>query len=274
MTLFVNKFVAVGLFLLLLLPNNLNAQDKLDYQPKTQLLLHTSLNLNNKLAINTNGTNLLNSKNAIGFNIGFGVSQLLFDNFSIIIGGDYTLIGTSMNYNFLAGVQRNQRTEEVLFRLSQKASQNYTSWRLGFSYYLSEKILNDKFNPIVTVGFKRNSMISYFSALGTGLSVSGDEPLNIFHSELSKVSGVNYENFNFISYYLKLGLLKKQTKFNTMQFNFVYHYSPDNIGEGTFLFSNIDRESSGTLELGVNYLGVEFNYGFTFFKTKRLKIKG
>ena len=258
--------------LLLLLPINSMAQIELDYQPKTQLMLHANLNLNNKLAINTNGANWLNSKNVIGGNVGFGVSQLLFDNFSIVIGGDITLIGYNTNYDFLSKIQNSQITDEEWIS-TQNDYHFYTAWNYGFSYYLSKKILNDKFNPIASFGFKKNKILTYSISVGERVSASVNDPgVRIFQQELI-FNNSNVESSSFISYYIKLGLLKKQTKFNTMQFNFVYHYSPDNIGEGTFLFSNLDRESSGTLELGANYLGVEFNYGFTFFKPKRLKIK-
>ena len=80
-----------GIFLLLLITASVKSQNRIDsnynFQPKTQLFLNSSVNVYNKLEIQNSGVKWLESKRAIGGSLGFGISQNLFNNLSIVVGG-------------------------------------------------------------------------------------------------------------------------------------------------------------------------------------------
>jgi len=77
------------------------------------------------------------------------------------------------------------------------------------------------------------------------------------------------EKKNYLSYFLKFGVIKNTKKLNTLQCNFVLHYSPVKIGEGTYNFYYLPVESSGTVKQNLNYIGFEFTYGLTLTKKVR-----
>ena len=76
---------------------------------------------------------------------------------------------------------------------------------------------------------------------------------------------------HLFSYFVKLGLIKLTKKHNSFHFNLVANYSPYKLGKGWYKFHNLTYESYGTVEQNINYIGLEFTYGFTL--SKRLKDK-
>ena len=179
-----------------------------------------------------------------------------------------TLIGHNFNYDFSSPVQHPE-IDDVDQDLNNYDYNSFTSLYLGFSYYFNNIINKVNYKPIVSIGIKHNRMLTYIISGGSSYYVNENEPsVRIFDSRITDPDDSSEPDFNFFSYYLKMGILKQQEKFNTMQLNFIYHFTNDKIGKGTYKFSNLAQESSGNLELGANYLGIEFIYGFTFFKPK------
>jgi hypothetical protein len=74
---------------------------------------------------------------------------------------------------------------------------------------------------------------------------------------------------NFFSYFLKVGLFKLTNKYNSFNYNFVFHYSPQKIGSGWYKFYELNYDSYGTVKQNINYIGFEFTYGLTLSKRPR-----
>jgi len=79
----------------------------------------------------------------------------------------------------------------------------------------------------------------------------------------------NTEKKNYLSYFLKFGVIKNTKKLNTLQCNFVLHFSQAKIGEGTYNFYYLPVESYGIVKQNLNYIGFEFTYGLTLTKKVR-----
>lgn len=79
----------------------------------------------------------------------------------------------------------------------------------------------------------------------------------------------NTEKKNYLSYFIKFGVIKNTKRLNALQCIFVLHFSPSKIGEGTYNFYYLPVESYGTVKQNLNYIGFEFTYGLTLTKKVR-----
>ena len=77
------------------------------------------------------------------------------------------------------------------------------------------------------------------------------------------------EDTKMLSYFVKAGLMKMNKKGNSFHVNLVANYSPSTITRGTYAFYNLVYESRGAMEQNINYIGIEFSYGFTLLKNKK-----
>lgn len=266
----INTRVAV-VILLLLFSGNLGAQtagseinkDSVFFPPKLHLNLSLSPVLYNNLKINTVGEELLNSKFTISgvFNVSAGV--LIFQRTGLKAGAELSIIPVNVNYNFETKINRTGSKDY-------HASLNHFDYfipqaSIPFSFYHYLPLQNKNKTGYIEMGGKWNFIPDYGISGGSSTRGKKGERVRVFKFNLEN-SADGYENLKFLSYFLKAGLINQNQKGNFFQLNLIVNYSPAVIGEGYFFFSNISRESHGTIELKPNFVGFEFAYGISFIK--------
>lgn len=261
------------MFLLLFLSLPSNSQEKEDalttynsnFQPRTQIHFAISPNFYNQLQINNNGADWLQSKRSLGGSLSIGLYQKIKNNLGLNAGAEVNVLSYNLNYSFTSEVQN----KRIMFNdhdLRHHEYLPYVSLYLGFSYQFSELLPKKNYHPVISIGLKQNTISTYDISVGSGVYIDQSEPdIRIFDSDIMN-SNASQSNTNFLSYYVKFGLLQKNKKLNTLHLNLVVNYSDETIGKGKYSFSNLAEESKGTFELGANYIGFEFIYGLTFSK--------
>lgn len=244
---------------------------KENYKPKAQFYFNIKPTLYGKLESTSVGKNHLNPKNGKGLNIGTGIFVNIYNSLGIAFGGELKAI--SFNYNFDITEQINHPDYNEKTNLSLSTYQYIPS--VNYYFLLVKKfnrILKNRYIPVISFGIKKNTIPN----LGYGVSYSilskdETESIKIFNSQISSDVGNKEIYVNFFSYPFKLGLEKVSNKLNSYQLNLVFNYSPKNIARGTYSFSNIENESSGTTRLNASYIGIEFTYGISIKKPKSIK---
>lgn len=261
-----------GILLLFLFPLTIFAQvsDEFNenFTPKTQFRFNVSPTFYNQLKIENTGANWLKSNQAFGGTIGIGLYQKINDDFGVTANVSLGIFAYNMNYYFQSKVDH----PDVTFNDQDFKNTDYipfVSYNFGVSYKLNYTFFKHKLSPAIGIGIIRNTLPTFSISSGSSIYINEQEPnLRIFDSNVTDYTNSNESSFSFNSYYLTLGVVKQNKKHNTLHLNLIVNYTPRKIGKGQYQFSNLEKESNGTLKLGFNYIGLEFVYGLTFNKPK------
>lgn len=198
----------------------------------------------NGLEVNNTGDELLNSKPGIGFEAGAVYSKVITNDFYISAGVVASIYPAPFEYQVGTIKSYDDDYMPVLLNLPVSGGKlvNLTS------NWFANVEAGFKLNYILQYPFEKSFKISS----GTG----DDEQLEL------DFSFNNIDKKLFISYFAKLGIVNLKSSGNSVGFNFVFNYSPAIIGKGEYKFYNQPNESYGTIEMGLNYIGIEFVYGF------------
>lgn len=272
----INFFKRAAVLLLLFYTGNILAQGNIGQTKfifKNQLRVSITGALYDNLELNNVGQQLLKSKTCVsgeaivsfyqhiihgfGLNFGFGLSIAPFNynfNFESPPGSIFQTGPYKEDYKYLSGSQTTYIQDLYIFPIS------------------VQKII-----PI-----KKTKNLYYNLELGIKMNIKTAFPYEISSNNIYVIDDsteVNLLDFylydtgkrNFISYFLKIGILKVTKKDNSLNYNLVFHYSPQNIGSGWYRFYELNFDSYGTVNQNINYIGIEFKYGLTLSKRKIVK---
>lgn len=249
---------------------HLNAQTKgeLNRNHPGQIRFSVTTSLYDQLKIQNNGESLFNSSLGLGGEVMVIYSQPIISGIRINGGFGLSLIPYNYSYHFLVppgsifeplsntpiyfstqGMYPYEVKSVITFPISlQKtiALNRRNSWQLNFE-----------------VGIKLNAKQSFPYSINNRSSVqfSDQTKAEYFRFDFDSAGKRNY-----VSYTLKTGVLKYNSKNNSFHCNLVLQYSPVIFGTGIYQFSHLGFESYGTVEQHVNYIGLELAYGLTFNK--------
>lgn len=246
---------------LLLSGNSLFSQnftDSISYKSATRLNVFLQANSYNDLEINnTAGKELLNSGQTLTPELGVSLSQNLWNNWGISFGGSATVIPFNVNFNF------------DLKKHSPLYDESYFPHFYDYVYFIADYTLHA--GVFKTIHWKEN--YSFYFETGAKLNRIWPYKINVW---VKNVFGLylispSQDWMTHYSYYGKFGLLRHNKRnLNHWSLSLVYQYSPDVIGSGEYEFTNLYEPSRGEIELGLNYLGLEFLYAFNMVKKTAL----
>ena len=215
----------------------------------------------NKLQLQHEGEVLLGSRNTISWEAGIHYYQSIGNTMGVNMGFGWGMVPSNLNFHFYADVP-------YLTNDSPHELNHYEYFIHSLVFPISfQKIFikSEKLFYSVELGARLNRIHRFEIGLGVGYNISDSiVSLRLFDSLLENF-GPMYPR-KFLSYNMKIGLIKPTRKLNAFHCNLVANYSPRKIGGGWYKFSNLPYESYGTMELGINYVGIEVAYGLTFAK--------
>ncbi len=229
----------------------------------------------NKLKTYNQGTNIIKSSNTFSGVLGLSYSQSIYDFLAVNIGGEITVVPQKIIIPY-DDVIFDTITNTFIINNNKKSLLKDITY-VHYLYVLSASlerifIKNSHQFYSVQLGIKYNSLVAYDYIVHMTASKNNRIYFDFYLQN-------NYQR-NFISYFIKAGIiktsmtkqvlvfkngeLKKERKAkNTVQINLVLNYSPSKIGKGEYKFYSLSDKSYGTVELGLNYIGIEFNLGLT-----------
>lgn len=211
------------------------------------------------------GSPLLRRHNALSGEIGIGIQQKIYKNVSISIGTSLSTVPMKYSFDFQANIS------------SPNFSVNNYQIELIDAYY-GNVYWSIPIALQTKIKLKKNNFVS--------LEI-GAQRSTFFFSDFDNTSGATYGNIQgesaevfqmrmngtqvtrFTSYFAKIGLGRTGKKTNTLQASLVFNYTPEKIMKGVYQFSNLSVQSSGVLDLGANYMGIELAYSLTILKKRR-----
>lgn len=255
--------------LLLLVPTLANAQStnsEPDLLNKNQLKFSFAPVVYENLQIQHFGKELLESSHWPSFVSAISYHQNFSKGFGLNIGAGLSIIPHSVKYNFSSPLTHPSIQEE-----------KHKLYHIDYVLYMGELPLSVQKTFLINRYAKKPLFFSL--EIGAKLNFVIDNPYyfasSIYIADENFVEFFNFELYNIKtyleSYFLKIGLLKFTRSYNTFQYNVVVNYSPRLIGEGLFSFSYLPFESYGKIKQGINYLGIEFTYGFSLKKNRKAK---
>ncbi|MCF8218605.1 MAG: hypothetical protein K9I29_09315 [Bacteroidales bacterium] len=237
--------------------------DSVSYRSVTRLNISLQANSYNDLNINnTVGKELLNSGQTITPELGVSLSQDIWKNWGVSFGGAATVIPLNTNFNF------------DLKKYSPYFEESLSTYFSDYWYFIADYMLNfgafktfywkNDYSFNIEAGVKLNRIWPYGITSGLSVVNNADETKRIFDFRIESPTSDWMTKY---SYYGKFGLLKHTRRnLNHWTLSLVYQYSPAIIGKGHYEFSNLHEPNEGEVELGLNYLGVEFLYAFNLLK--------
>lgn len=237
------------------------------YSPfhKRRLCFSISPVLYDNLNIDHQGKEILKSKCCYSGESIISYYQPIKNGYGIIIGAGIGLTPININYDFSAefnnpdikGIQEYLRKDNDydgffwLFPLSLHKTLFDNNGR-AFSVELGVKF--NQFN-----WFYEKDLQSYYGSRNDTTTIP------IFDYDIDKI-----KNKNFISYFMKIGLMKAMKNNNVFNINLFANYSPET-WSGSYRFYNFDFDSYGTIKKNNNFIGLEFTFGMSSFKRNNNK---
>lgn len=209
----------------------------------------------NKLNLNNYGKDLLKSKFSVAPSVNIGYSRYIIKNFGINVNVGIQIIPFNTSFNF-------EVTEDHPLKGNHDLNEYFYTIGLSNMNLLVFKDLLVKPNLKVafSAGIQRNILYSYEASLDYYHGFTdNDITLHTYHFEIEDTG-----TYKFFSYIVQCGVNRKYGKHHHVFGSLRFHYYPDIIGKGYYQFYNYPWESCGTVELGMNYLGIQFGYGFSF----------
>ena len=252
------------LFLILLsffvFPNNIYSQDKASqksttFYPRNIVRLEMAGAFMNRMKIEHFAVPTLQSNPSISPIVGLAYYRKLYKSFGLGFSFGGLVIPINQNYKF--DIAQNDRMDGAYDLIDY----DYHLVNFTTSLVLEKYVfLNKHINLFAGIGAQYNYIYSWKSTL-TGYR-SFDElqqSFLFFHSYIGK-SG----DYEFLSYLLKIGTSFKFGKHHLLQSSILANIYNKPIGTGYYEFGNLPFESYGTLELKMNYIGLQLSYGFGF----------
>lgn len=254
----------------------IQAQDALyspdDFLFDRQIKISITATLYDNLEIDNNGPDYFNSRPCVSGELSVLYYHHLLNNIGINIGAGLGSAPFNIDYYFDAPLTSIFRTrpasEKEYLDLIHYEYVNFMAM-IPFSLQKNIEMKKHLFYNI-ELGIKFNHLIAYPYSIGVShiyeLDETGTESAELLDFQISDTN-----RRSFLSYFAKIGLLKLNRKGNSLHYNVVFHWSPVDIGEGTYNFQNLGLVSNGTVRQNVNYIGFEFAYGLT--RLRRLRNK-
>lgn len=244
---------------------NVSAQEKA-YIPFNQVRFSIMPALYDNLkATNTSGIdNVFGSKPCIGGELNVSYYQNIIKGFGMNIG-----LGLNLSpYNITLDYKSYKIEDGYNYEVTQSDynPQPLMTIPLSFNMYIPGKhkdwLANIELGAKFNYKFPNNSGSTEFSA---GLS---DQPS--MNDEENALGILKYETSRRVlfSYFFKVGFVKVMPNKNTWHLNLVLNYSPQKVGNGSYLLRTIDGNSEGIFEQNINYIGIEAAYSITLCKKK------
>ncbi|MBI4647053.1 MAG: hypothetical protein HY738_10810 [Bacteroidia bacterium] len=243
----------------ILIPNN---QIKFTLAP----VIYNNLNFQHK------GKKVLKSLNTFSGVIGMGYDNRIGNTWGVNLDAEMSVIPRNLLIPYDIIFDSTTNTAQLGRKFLWLNDFFYQHFIYIFSVSLEKLFIKDhKTFYSIQAGAKLNRLVAHPYEESVGMILEDTTRFFDYYME-------NYYQRNFFSYFLKFGLIKvNQAKKiyiqnelkrssrggNTMQVNLVINYSPYKIGKGWYRFYNLPFESYGTVNLGLNYLGLEFSYGLT-----------
>lgn len=214
----------------------------------------------NKLTLRHREEVLLHSRPTFSGEASLSYYHHIGKNFGVNIGGAWSIIPYNLNYRFYAPFPQ----------VTSQYPHDYHHYEY-FIHSLSipislQKIfpLGNKFFYSVEAGVRFTRIHPFEIIGGAGYYIDSTTSYELFSAILDNVA-FDYP-LNYMGYIFKTGLVKMTKETNTFHLNLTAHYCPQKIGGGWYRFYNLPYESYGTIEMGMNYIGLEFAYGLTASK--------
>ena len=241
----------------------------------SQLRFSFSPVLYDNLEFENIGAKYLKSRLSFSAEIGVSYYQHIKNGYGINIGIGLGLAPFNLNYYFKPSENSIFRTGiykydyEYLDLIEYEYVNSFRVFPVSVQKIFPTKDKNLLFS--IDLGIKLNSLYSYPYEISGGASYYIDEvntDVSLFEFYIKDT-----RRKHLISYFIKFGLVKLNSKQNTLHFSLVANYSPNKIGEGWYRFNNLTYDSYGTVKQNINYIGLELTRGLTLSKRLKQKIK-
>lgn len=191
---------------------------------------------------------LLNKKNYL--KIGVGASLMTY-YFSFDFEGESTHKGVSITHHELSAKEF-----------------SWYNYMIPLSF-THELVFKNNRRYYIEVGATYISVPEFGVRTGMSYPINGVGAgyVNVFYIRTSN----DYTQKRFLSYQLKLGMEKITKRVHSWSYALVFSYNPKSVARGTYSFTYMPFESSGNVEQRISYIGIEFTFGLSFFKTIRIE---
>lgn len=256
--------VVILLLLLLFSTNRANSQTNISNNSKSnkqishEIFINVAGLLMNNLDIQYYGEQLLNSKVTLAPLIELGYYQRVYKSWGMKIGAGGNLISYNTNFSFtieegnlMAGNREDNDNEYFiknynLFFLVNKQFLLNTKLLLNIELGLQYNYVNKNSLPIRARG--------YFYSQADSLAIEYFR-FEIYH---------NNDKTDYLSLKGNINLKYRFSMKHNISAGINFNYCTDYIAKGYYWFYNLPWESSGTAKLGMNYIGLQIGYGFSF----------
>jgi hypothetical protein len=237
--------------------------DNTKYGPFSQIHFSVMPALYNNLAYQNVGEELFKSRMTVGGQVSVSYSQAIWKGFGLSVGAGIQLVPYSFGYELRTdsssiiagetgfGRQRNG-SAETLFTFPVLVQQKFRLYP------------DDKLYLNLEAGINWNIKSSgMFSSGGSHWTQTPDgEDVRYFQYRFT-----NADEPEYMSFAIKVGLVKVNRRGNSINWNIVLHRSEmTRLVTGTYQFNEVGFPSFGTADLYNNYIGMEFIYGLSLDK--------
>ena len=179
----------------------------------------------------------------------------IYKTYGLKIGSGFNFVPFNTNFSFY--VDQDNGISEELF--DSQYEYNIVNFNLYFLLNKNFKISNE-FSTSIELGIQYNYISNYSLPISIGYSYydqNSDTTLNF-------LSFMIYHNDDCFSFKGNISFLYNINKRNTLFAGLTFNYSPVYIADGYYYFNNLPWESYGTIELGINHMGLKIGYGYSF----------
>lgn len=261
------------IFIMGLSINKASTQNSIAKTHTAQIRFNITAFLSDRLNLENSGTPLLSSSSRLGGEASILYSHPLLQNFRLNAGLGWSIYSYNYSYHFLVppGSIFDTGSNTVPFFTTRGYDPHVEN--IIFTIPLSVQntfnlIVKNKVEANLEAGIKLNLKEKFPYGLQSRSVVQLSD-----HTE-AEYFGYDFESNGkkiFVSYLLKVGLTKDNTRGNIFNLNVVYNFSPAIIGRGEYEFSNLGFESFGTMKQNANYFGLEIGYGIGLKKGKSVR---
>jgi hypothetical protein len=258
---FLSEKRIVAIFLLFYIPLQVLGQEKgndLLALNKNKIKISLSTVFYSNLKFIHNGYEYLNSDRLPSIVTNMLYHQSFKNGFGVNTGLGLSVVPQNANYNFSSSLN-----EPLMQQM------NHKLYDINYSLLLGEFPIS--LQKFFLLRIKETK--SLFASLEVGLKYNFvlDNPYYIVsyiypaQNTAEVFFQLDYYNFrtSLESYFIKFGLISPSGRKNTIHYNIVFNYSPKKILKGTYNFYFLPNESYGSFKQGINYIGLEFSYGFS-----------